>query len=175
MKARMRAVLLAAALSAAASAAWADAGHPAHVPASESGEDLQSYVEGASRLEGRIIAPCCWNQTIDIHGSEPSYQLRREIRRRLKAGESAEAIEASFVQRYGDRILAVPNSSPLGGVATGLALGFGAAGIAAYFMLKRWSRAGAKRDKALGGSGPAQRDALDERLDRELSEIENQA
>ena len=74
-------LLLAASL--ASSVALADAEHPAHVPASEAGEDLQSYVPGASRLEGRIMAPCCWNQTIDIHGSEPSYELRREIRRRL--------------------------------------------------------------------------------------------
>jgi cytochrome c-type biogenesis protein CcmH len=159
--------------------AAAEGEHGEHVPASQSGEDLQEYVEGASRLEGRIIAPCCWNQTIDIHGSEPSYQLRREIRRRLKAGESAEAIEASFVKRYGEKILAVPDSSPLGGVATLLAVGFGAAGVGAYFMLKRWSRAGKAADAlkkpAEAGSGPPKRDALDDRLDRELSEIGDQA
>jgi cytochrome c-type biogenesis protein CcmH len=126
------------------------------------------------------MAPCCWNQTIDIHGSEPSYQLRREIRRRLKAGETADAIEQSLVQRYGAKILAVPDSSPLGGLATLLAIGFGGAGVAAYFMLKRWSRAGAaaapKPGSAAGAAEPkAKRDALDERLDRELAEIENQA
>jgi cytochrome c-type biogenesis protein CcmH len=163
----------------AAAFASADAEHPEHVPASQVGEDLQEYVEGASRLEGRIIAPCCWNQTIDIHGSEPSYQLRREIRRRLKAGESAEAIEASFVKRYGAKILAVPDSSPLGNLATLLALGFGGAGIAGYFMLKRWSRVGkgatAKKPAGAAGETAAQRDALDERLDRELSEISDQA
>src|SRR3954469_25467986 len=102
--------------------AWAGAEHPAHVAASEAGEDLQEYVEGASRLEGRIMAPCCWNQTIDIHGSEPAYELRREIRKRLKAGESADAIEASFVTRFGPKILAVPDSSPLGSLATVLSL-----------------------------------------------------
>ena len=161
--------------------AAADAEHPEHVPASEAGEDLQEYVEGASRLEGRIIAPCCWNQTIDIHGSEPSYQLRREIRRRLKAGESAEAIEASFVKRYGEKILAVPDTSPLGSMATVMAMGFGAAGVGAYFMLKRWSRAGKKVAPAAADKKPAveagapKRDALDERLDRELSEIGDQA
>src|SRR5215216_4728830 len=85
----------------------ADAEHPEHVAATEAGEDLQSYVPGASRLEGRIMAPCCWNQTIDIHGSEPAYELRREIRKRLKAGESADTIEASFVKRFGPKILAV--------------------------------------------------------------------
>jgi cytochrome c-type biogenesis protein CcmH len=165
--------------------AAADAQHPEHVPASEAGEDLQEYVAGASRLEGRIIAPCCWNQTIDIHGSEPSYQLRREIRRRLKAGESPEAIEASFVKRYGPKILAVPDTSPLGSLATMLSIGFGAAGVGAYFMLRRWSRVGkdgappkvaaAKGKDAASAAAAPKRDALDERLDRELSEIGDQA
>ncbi len=168
--------LFAGCLALAPTLAWADADHPAHVPATEAGEDLQSYVPGASRLEGRIMAPCCWNQTIDIHGSEPSYELRREIRRRLKAGESAETIEASFVQRYGSKILAVPDSSPLGGVATMLALAFGGVGVAGYFMLKRWSRKPAGDKPSSGGADPApKRDAMDERLDRELSEIRDQA
>jgi cytochrome c-type biogenesis protein CcmH len=178
MQSRTVSLMLAAALWVLPGAAAADAEHPEHVAASAAGEDLQEYVAGASRLEGRIMAPCCWNQTIDIHGSEPSYQLRREIRRRLKAGETADAIEASLVKRYGAKILAVPDSSPLGGLATLLAIGFGGAGVAAYFMLKRWSRAGAantpKPGKADGVAEP-KRDALDERLDRELAEIENQA
>ena len=179
--------LLAVALAVAPAAALADDTHPDHVPASEAGEDLQEYVPGAARLEGRIIAPCCWNQTIDIHGSEPSYELRREIRRRLKAGESADAIEASLVERFGPKILAVPDSSPLGSLATLLSIGFGGAGVAGYFMLKRWSRAGKQAEKqgekatkagepsekAAGGAG--KRDALDDRLDRELSEIGDQA
>src|SRR5882724_2633520 len=108
----------------------------------QAGEDMDAYVEGANRLEGRIMAPCCWMQTIDIHGSPIAEELRSEIRKRLKAGESPDAIEASFVQRYGDKILAVPNSSPIGGLASFLALGFGGAGVSAFFMLKRWSRAG---------------------------------
>jgi cytochrome c-type biogenesis protein CcmH len=173
--------LLVAALALAPVAAFAaDAEHPEHIAASEAGEDLQEYVPGAARLEGRIIAPCCWNQTIDIHGSEPAYELRREIRRRLKAGESADAIEASLVQRFGPKILAVPDSSPLSGLATVLSIGFGAAGVAGYFMLKRWSRAGKKPEPAApeaekGAPAEPKRDALDERLDRELSEIGDQA
>jgi cytochrome c-type biogenesis protein CcmH len=115
-------------------------------------------------------------QTIDIHGSPIAEELRTEIRRRLRAGESADAIEASFVQRFGPKILAVPNSSPLGGVATGLAVAFGGAGVAGYFMLKRWSRAGKKPPKTeKPAATEPKRDSLDERLDRELSEINDQA
>jgi cytochrome c-type biogenesis protein CcmH len=178
MHSRSASLLLAATLWVLPGAALADEAPHSHA-ATEAGEDLQEYVEGANRLEGRIMAPCCWNQTIDIHGSEPAYELRREIRRRLKGGESADAIEASLVQRYGQKILAVPDSSPLGSLATLLALGFGAAGVSAYFMLKRWSRVGAankaeKRDETKSSAAP-KKDSLDERLDRELAEIENQA
>src|SRR5258708_33287899 len=88
-----------------AAAYAADAADPERPPpASEAGEDLEGYVPGAARLEGRIMAPCCWMQTIDIHGSEVAYDLRREIRQRLKSGEASDAIEASLVQRYGPKI-----------------------------------------------------------------------
>ena len=167
----VRSVLVAACLSLAPTSVLADQTHPDHVPATAAGADLQQYVEGASRLEGRILAPCCWNQTIDIHGSEPAYQLRSEIRNRLKAGETPEAIEASFVKRYGTKILAVPDSSPLGGIAALLAVGFGAAGVAAYFMLKRWSKLGKASERKGAPPRGNKRDALDERLDRELAEI----
>jgi len=156
--------------------------HDAESTTNQAGEDMDAYVEGATRLEGRIMAPCCWMQTIDIHGSPISEELRSEIRKRLRAGESPDAIEASFVQRYGDKILAVPNSSPIGGLATVLALGFGGAGVSAFFMLKRWSRAGkaasaskAKKKAEKASGGEPKRDALDERLDRELSDIGDQA
>jgi cytochrome c-type biogenesis protein CcmH len=173
--------LLAGALVALPAAVFAaDAEHPAQMPASEAGEDFAEYVEGAQRLEGRIMAPCCWMQTIDIHGSPAASELRTEIRRRLKAGESADAIEASLVQRFGPKILAVQDSSPLGGLATGLALAFGGAGVAGYFMLKRWSRAGKatttrqQKQAEKDAGSQAKDDALDERLDRELSEIGGQ-
>src|SRR5829696_1651838 len=98
-----------------ASPALADDQHVEQAPEGYS-EELQGFVPGANRLEGRIRAPCCWNQTLDIHGSEISNSLKREIRRRLRAGETPDAIEASIVQRYGEKVLAVPPNSPLKGV-----------------------------------------------------------
>lgn len=175
MPSRRSALLLLPLLASLPALARAEAQHQAL----EQGEDLQEYVAGATRLEGRIMAPCCWNQTIDIHGSEPAYELRREIRRRLKAGESADAIEASLVKRYGAKILAVPDTSPLSSMATVLAIGFGAAGVGGYYMLKGWTRRGAGAKKGKAGKGGAtaapERDALDERLDRELAELADKA
>jgi cytochrome c-type biogenesis protein CcmH len=134
-------------------------------------EELQGYVPGASALEGRIMAPCCWQQTIDIHGSEIANDLRREIRKRLRAGESADAIQASLVARYGEKILAVPPGSPLKTLATLLALGMVGAGAGALLMLKRW------RGRTLapaGGPTPGKADAqLDARLDDELRALDD--
>jgi cytochrome c-type biogenesis protein CcmH len=136
-------------------------------------EELQGYVPGASALEGRIMAPCCWTQTIDIHGSEIANDLRREIRKRLKGGEGPDAIEASLVNRYGTKILAVPPGSPLKTLATLLALGMGGAGAAAFVMLKRWR---GRTPAPAGGPplGKAEGDAqLEARLDAELRALDD--
>ncbi len=132
-------------------------------------------VPGAKALEGRIMAPCCWQQTIDIHGSEIGNELRREIRTRLKAGETPEAIEKDFVARYGPKILAVPPDNPLVNVASVASLGFVAAGVSAAFMLVRWKRrsgVGAADDEPKKKKKAAEkRDELDEQIDRELDNL----
>lgn len=59
-------------------------------------------------LEGRLMAPCCNVQTLDVHASPLADELRAEIHRRLQAGESASAVEAALIARYGDSIRAAP-------------------------------------------------------------------
>ncbi|MFW6049971.1 MAG: cytochrome c-type biogenesis protein [Myxococcota bacterium] len=124
-------------------------------------------------LAGRLLAPCCWKQTIDVHTSDEARQLRREIRTRLARGERAEAIEADIVERYGERILAVPEESPLSAVAAALLGLVGVAGIAVLLLGLRWRR----RSRDGGGDEVGEeppdtaarpRDELDERLDAEL-------
>ncbi len=132
-------------------------------------------VEATARaLEGRIKSPCCWNQTLDIHGSPISQELKAEIRTRLMRGETPAAIEASFVDRYGERILAVPPDSPLGSFALGaLAMAF-LAGIGVFFLGKKWkggSGGDSPGDDDDAGDGDAAEDAeYDARLDAELEE-----
>jgi cytochrome c-type biogenesis protein CcmH len=156
----------------AATPARADDPHTA--PASSAGvnDDLRVFVPGAAALEGKIVAPCCWNQTVDIHGSEISNGIRREIRSRLRAGESADAIQGSLVERYGPKILAMQADSSLVPIAVTVLLGISVAGIAGYMMLKRWQRAGSAPKK------PEKRDAasnelLDARLDAELKALDD--
>jgi cytochrome c-type biogenesis protein CcmH len=131
-------------------------------------------IAGADRLEGRLLAPCCWNQTLDIHTSEIALDLRKEIRRRLRAGETPDAIEADIRARYGDKILAVPVGSPLKKVAVAMSVGIVVAGAGAGWMLLRWRRRSqdARRDAKQRLAGKEGRDEYDARIDAELERLD---
>lgn len=137
---------------------------------------------GEKKLLSRLVAPCCWNQTLDIHGGAAPDQLRAELRARLRAGETPEQIERDMVARYGERVLAVPPGSPIGTIAlllVGLAI---VAGGAVVMMLRRWRRAGEAAAEGAPGAtragaaaerdGRDGRDAYDERLDEELRALD---
>jgi cytochrome c-type biogenesis protein CcmH len=161
----------------AASSAWAD---PPGSPAAEHHDEKTpvqtlGYVEGAQALEGRLMAPCCWQQTLDIHGSEIAQELKKEIRSRLAAGESAEAIEASIVARHGERIRAVPKGSPLGKTASLLLVSMVFAGVGAGYLLVRWRRRSAAaaivEKAAQEPADDATRDRYDRQIDAELERL----
>lgn len=157
-----------------ASAAWAADLKPPSAPVApqdDYAEDIQGNVPGASAIEGRLMAPCCWTQTIDIHDSEISISMRHEIRRRLRNGESAEVIQASFVDRYGPKILAVQPGSQLKNVAIGLSVLMGGTGLAAALMIGRWRKRGPSSDGPETKRSEA-RDKWDERLDAELDDLD---
>jgi len=154
-----------------AAAGWADT--PKAVdPENDFGADIQGDVPGASAIEGRLMAPCCWTQTIDIHDSEISLSMRHEIRRRLRNGESADAIQASFVERYGPKILAVQPNSPLKGVFIGLSVVMGGAGIASALMIGRWRKRSGPKEPPETKRSEA-RDKWDDKLDAELKDLED--
>lgn len=136
--------------------------------------DIVENVPGAERLEGRLLAPCCWAQTLDIHGSEIANSLRREIRSRLKAGEQPEAIEQSLVARYGERMRAVPDRVPLDMMGSLGWLGaVVSAGLLAY-VLWRWRKrsvVGQASSNGVSGEEQASVQATDERLESELRRI----
>jgi cytochrome c-type biogenesis protein CcmH len=140
--------------------------------------DIGEKVPGAERLEGRLLAPCCWAQTLDIHGSEIANSLRREIRTRLKAGESPEAVEQSLVARYGQRIRAVPDRVPLNMMGEfgwfGVAAAAGFLGFVLWQWLKRGRSYYSKIDPGTRTPDAAEQnsnEASDERLEAELHRI----
>jgi cytochrome c-type biogenesis protein CcmH/NrfF len=146
---------------------------PRHVDATPD-QSFDEYVPGASRLEGRLLAPCCWDssrQTLDIHGSPIANELRREIRHRLKAGESPDAVEADLVRRYTTKILAVPPDSPLPRVGSILSVALLGAGVLAARMVLRWKRQAEEgRTPQPRPAAGAPADEWDARLDAELED-----
>jgi cytochrome c-type biogenesis protein CcmH len=150
------------------------AAEPAHIDYEVPDAEFDEPIEGAKRLEGRLLAPCCWDssrQTLDIHGSPVANQLRREIRSRLRAGQSPDVIEADLVARYGEKILAVPTGNPLREVGIGLSVlvVLGAVGVGT--ILGRWRRRSDGDVKRVGDPN-AKRDEWDDRLDEELRDVD---
>jgi cytochrome c-type biogenesis protein CcmH len=139
--------------------------------------EFRTYVRGADRLEGRLLAPCCWDssrQTLDIHGSPVATALRREIRSRLRAGETPEAVEADLVRRYSKKILAVPEGNPLRQLGIVLTAALIVAAFGVGNLLLRWRRRSAVAAPAPATKEPAaaKRDKWDERLENELENFE---
>ncbi|MBM4363793.1 MAG: cytochrome c-type biogenesis protein CcmH, partial [Deltaproteobacteria bacterium] len=128
--------------------------------------DDGAFVQGEKSVEAHLLAPCCWNGTLDVHESELASALRREIRGRLRGGEGVEAIEESLVSRYGERMRAAPKSERVG-----LLLGAGVLGVilAAGLLFRRVIKPAPR--SATRGVAPAEAladDEWDRRLDDEL-------
>jgi len=133
---------------------------PAPVDAAQVDRDSRGLGE-------RLVAPCCWRETLGSHSSPLAAELRAEIRARLTAGEPPGAIEADLVGRYGPRVRALPRDwDPrlvFGGVA------FIAAALA-LVLLVRWT--GRHRPAAPVGTSAAHDDRLDDVLDDELAALD---
>jgi cytochrome c-type biogenesis protein CcmH len=78
----------------------------AAVPSAVPGPAPASVEGAADSLAERLVAPCCWRESLRSHPSPLADALRLELRTRLAAGESAAHIEQDLVVRYGPRIRA---------------------------------------------------------------------
>jgi cytochrome c-type biogenesis protein CcmH len=141
--------------------------------ASSVASPLDTAAPGEAIVEGRLLAPCCYTQTLDVHESPMATELRLEVRKRLAAGESPEAVEDDFASRYGERVRAVPKGrDPRGSmflVTTGALL---AAAIGLAALVRRWRRTPIDAADAAAAGVSKAPDALDERIDAELRELE---
>jgi len=66
-------------------------------------------------IEGSLIAPCCWNMTVDHHDSPKSTEVKQKVLALVKAGKTKDEILDYFVAQpqYGERILATPSQKNL--------------------------------------------------------------
>jgi cytochrome c-type biogenesis protein CcmH/NrfF len=77
------------------------------VGVSAAAENLEAE---ARELEAKLMSPCCMTNTVAVHESGASAEMRREIREMLAAGQSEREILDHYVERYGPQILAMPEA-----------------------------------------------------------------
>ncbi len=136
-------------------------------PASANGET------GALAIETRLLAPCCWNGTLDTHDSELARTLRSEIETRVAHGESGARIESDMVERYGAKMRALPHEEALKMMLAGAALLVLGAGAFLFTRIRKWRREDAALAPMVVSSGPrAHADAYDARIDAELADVD---
>jgi cytochrome c-type biogenesis protein CcmH len=88
------------------------------------------------KLEGSLMAPCCYSQTIDVHMSMEAAQMRDEVSNMVLAGKSDDEILWFYRAKYGETILVVPAGSA-GVVAFGIPIGISLLGLALTFWIAR--------------------------------------
>lgn len=73
--------------------------------------DLENAKTLQQELEHSLVAPCCWNMTVDQHESPAARQVRTKISELIEQGKTKEEILSYFVAQpqYGERILAAPS------------------------------------------------------------------
>ena len=119
-------------------------------------------------LERRLLAPCCWRQTLADHASPSAEALRREIRTRIAAGEPTASIEAELVRRYGPEIRALPEGGDPTWIIAAIAVGASALALVALGWFVRRRRVSV----AAAPIGNLAWTEYDDRLDDELRDVD---
>jgi cytochrome c-type biogenesis protein CcmH len=90
-------------------------------------------------LRRKLVAACCWNETIDQHTSGTADKMRTQLHSLLADGKSDDEILNAFVQEYGKRVLIEPagSASLLINTVPVVAGVMGLIGVA--WLLKRWA------------------------------------
>ncbi len=71
----------------------------------------QDQAKTIAKLEDRLMAPCCYSQTIRVHMSMEAEQMREEVTDMVLAGKSEQDIIRYYKAKYGETILVVPDGT----------------------------------------------------------------
>ena len=94
-----------------------------------------------NRLEHKLMAPCCYSQTIAEHMSSEAAQMRDEVTAMVAAGKSEQEIISYYKTKYGETIVVTPDGVS-GKIAFGVpVLVFALASLLLAFVLRRGTRA----------------------------------
>jgi cytochrome c-type biogenesis protein CcmH len=82
---------------------------PAHAQDTDDTELLNRVYD----LSRQIYCPVCPNETLDACRTQACAEWREEIRQQMVAGQTDEQIIASFIARYGERVVGAPQDPTL--------------------------------------------------------------
>lgn len=109
------------------------------VVGSSGSESPRTEAERAQAIAGTVRCPTCSGQSVASSDAPAAVEIRREIDRRLAAGEDEEQVQAALVASYGEGILLNPPGSGVAGLVwvlpvAGLVVAAGALALA----FRRW-------------------------------------
>jgi cytochrome c-type biogenesis protein CcmH len=149
-------------------------GFAAHAVRAQSGPAPLTHDQVAKirKIEGRLMAPCCYTQTILEHQSQEAEQMRGEVTAFVASGKSEQEIVTYYRTKYGETILVVPD-----GITGRLAFGIPVAVFLAafgllFFAIRRSTRARVFAVAEFFLSRPeAEKLALQDKIRAEIGEI----
>jgi len=123
------------------------------------------------KVEKRLLAPCCYTQSIAEHGSDIAVQMRGEVAEMVADGKSESEIVEHYRTIYGDRILIVPDGIT-GKILFSLPVAITALSCFVFFVcFRKMLRSGRhERIPEVSQTRPALSDALKEKIERELGD-----
>lgn len=142
---------------------------PIHLYAQEDGSIAVTF-DDVNAIAKKLYCPVCPNETLDACQTEACAQWRSEIADQLSEGQNEQQIIDSFVRRYGDRVVAIPQDEGLRVlslvtpyVLAGLAL------VVGGYTFLRWRRPASLTALPASPSTPIE-DDYRARLERDLRE-----
>jgi len=131
----------------------------------------------AQRVEGELIAPCCWVQPVAVHDSQAARDIKREVRELVAQGKTEQQILDTYLDRYGEKILAAPPARGFNLLAYLVPFVVAAmAGVAIAMLVVRWRRpdgAASLADAEPAAAPTAGSKELRDRLESELSDFDD--
>jgi cytochrome c-type biogenesis protein CcmH len=140
------------ALQVGATATSSAAGAPTAGAPTQTAMDSAALSDSVVRVSKQLRCPVCQQLSIQDSPADLAKEMRKEVHRRLAAGESEEQVLAYFVSKYGEWILLDPpkHGSNLVVWLVPWAVLLGGGGVLAV-AFSRWLRAPA--GEAVGGEG----------------------
>jgi cytochrome c-type biogenesis protein CcmH/NrfF len=89
-------------------------------------------------LQEKIVAACCWNESIAVHRSETAAAMRAELKLMISQGLTEAQILGCFKTKYSSRVLIEPEGAASTVIYAIPVILTVAAGAALIWLIRRW-------------------------------------